>query len=201
MKLNKVEFIAMNNPLRAIVQKYVEIKKIRDITTLPKGKVVLEIGCGNGNGAKLIQKYFSPKQIYAIDIDQNMIKIAKDKVKDDNISFMMASATNLPFESDTFDAIFDFGVIHHIPNWGECIKELKRVLKPGGELIIEDLSTETFDSLLGKLIKKITDHPYERMFSRQKFIASIEENGFKNIKVQEHFPFKLIKYFTVNAVR
>jgi ubiquinone/menaquinone biosynthesis C-methylase UbiE len=53
-------------------------------------------------------------------------------------------ASKLDFPDNHFDAVFDFGIIHHIPNWKDCIQELKRVLKPNGEVILEELSIDTF---------------------------------------------------------
>jgi ubiquinone/menaquinone biosynthesis C-methylase UbiE len=53
-------------------------------------------------------------------------------------------ASKLDFPDGHFDAVFDFGIIHHIPNWKDCIQELKRVLKPNGEVILEELSIDTF---------------------------------------------------------
>lgn len=66
MKLNNVEFLLMNNPMRAWVQELVEIKAFTGVTNLVRDGEVLEIGYGNGNGARLIDKYFHPKKIYMV---------------------------------------------------------------------------------------------------------------------------------------
>src|SRR3989338_4670507 len=128
MKLNKIEFFLMNNPVRAALQKK-EAQKMRALSQLKKGAVVLEIGSGRGVGTKLIKKYFQPQKITAIDLDLKMIVIAKKRNKDPSITFQVGDAAKLPFENKQFDAVFDFGIIHHIPNWKDCLKELKRVLK------------------------------------------------------------------------
>lgn len=62
MKLNKFEFLLMNNPIRNIIQEHVEVKRLRGFSNLKKNMVILEIGCGSGNGSKLIKKYFQPKE-------------------------------------------------------------------------------------------------------------------------------------------
>lgn len=72
-----------------------------------------------------------------------MIERAKRRVKVPHIAFEVGDASNLMFEDASFDAIFDFGIIHHIPNWQDSLKELHRLLKPGGQLILEDLSIDT----------------------------------------------------------
>ena len=76
-----------------------------------------------------------------IDLDEKMIKKAL-KRDIQNATFDVMDASKLDFIDDQFNAVFDFGIIHHIPNWKECILELKRVLKNGGEIILEELSID-----------------------------------------------------------
>jgi len=197
MKLNKIEFLLMNNPIRNLIQEHIEIKRLKKHSNLPPGKTVLEIGCGTGNGSKLIKKYFHTKRIYATDLDKRMVDIANKKNSDESISFEVQNATKLKYKNNTFDAIFDLGVIHHIPNWKDCLKELKRVLKPKGQLIIEDLSIETFSTPFGNLMKKALNHPYGSMYKENEFVEDLKKTGFK-IQVHKRYP-TLIRYFILGA--
>jgi ubiquinone/menaquinone biosynthesis C-methylase UbiE len=201
MILNKIEFSLINSRIRAYIQDKFEAKEIRRLSSLPSSKVVLEIGCGNGTGARLIKRYFSPLKIYAIDLDQRMIDIARRNNADDSIIFGFGDATKLRFKEKQFDAVFDFGVIHHIPNWEDCISELKRVLKIGGELIIEDYSIETFQTTTGRVLRKLTNHPYERMYRRIDFVEYLKCSGFEIMKEKSYHPLHLIKYFIIIARR
>ena len=196
MILNKFEFLAMNNPIRNAIQRHIEIKRIRKLSNLPPNKTVLEIGCGTGNGSKIIKEYFQTNKIYATDLDKRMITIAQKK-KDKTIVFEMQDATKLKYKNNTFDAVFDLGVIHHIPNWKTCLKELKRVLKPNGQLIIEDLSIETFSTFQGKLMKKVLDHPYTSMYKENELIKHLKKLNFKIIRHKRYS--SLIKYFIIIA--
>ena len=197
MKLNKLEFLLMNNSIRNLIQKHIEVRRLRKCSTLSPNKIVLEIGCGTGNGSKLIKKYFQAKSVYATDLDKKMIDIAKKRNKDNSISFEVQNATTLKYKDNYFDAVFDLGVIHHIPNWKDCLKELKRVLKPKGHLIIEDLSIETFSTPLGKLMKKSLDHPYHSMYKEDEFLQHLQKIGFKIVLHKKYTP--LIRYFIVVA--
>ena len=197
MKLNKLEFLLMNNPIRNLIQNHIEVKRLRKWSNLPPSKTVLEIGCGTGNGSKLIKKYFQAKIIYATDLDKRMIDIAKKNNNDDSISFEVQNATKLKFKNNFFDAVFDLGVIHHIPNWKNCLKELQRVLKPKGKLIIEDLSIETFSTPFGKLMKKSLEHPYGSMHKEDEFVNYLEKIGFKILVHKKHST--LIRYFIIVA--
>ncbi len=200
MLMNKVEVFLMNNPIRRLIQSTLEVKRMKKLSELPGGMpLVLEIGCGSGHGTRLIKKHFLPEQIEAIDLDPKMIAVAKKRNRDALVSFNVGDAAKLDFKTSTFDAIFDFGIIHHIPNWHDCIKELYRVLKPGGYLILEDLSIETFSTPFGKFLRKILVHPYKEMFKRDEFITYLKKTGFKINKQVSYNPLGLIPYFVVIA--
>ena len=199
MKLNRIEFFLMNNPFRAFMQEKHEMKIFRKMATIRSIDKALEIGCGNGHGTKLIKKYFNPAFINAVDMDEKMIRIAKRKNKDASIEFDVMDASRLSFADNTFDAVFDFGIIHHIPNWDDCILEIYRVLKPGGELVLEELSINTFCTLPGRFWKVLLDHPYDRMFSTADFVEKILETGFKLEGFREFYPLRLFKHFSLVA--
>ena len=199
MKLNKIEFALVNNPIRAFVQKNHEIKVLRKMTPITNIGFALEIGCGNGYGTKLIKEYFCPGRIEAIDLDEKMIGIAIRKNRDSSIQFYVMDASTLSFADRTFDAIFDFGIIHHIPNWKDCISEMYRVLKDNGEVILEELSIETFSTLPGRIWKALLDHPYSRMFSTAEFLEGLSATGFEVQGFSEYYPLRLFKHFSLVA--
>lgn len=200
MKLNQLEFLAMNNPIRAFIQEKYEIKILREMTSIKNPQIVLEIGCGNGNGTKLIKKYFSPKEVIGIELDAEMIKIATERNLDKSNSYKVMDAAKLDFPNKYFDAIFDFGIIHHIPNWKDSLKEIKRVLKPNGELILEDLSIAAFSKGIGRLWRILSDHPYQFMYTPEQFTEFLKEIGFTIKNYKESNPLKMVKFFSLNAV-
>ena len=197
MKLNRIEFGLMNNPIRAFIQEQYEIKAFLNNKSHRNTEEVLEIGCGNGQGAYLINKYFHPLHITGIDLDNHMVDIARNKFP--QFSFTQGDVTKLDFSDNHFDLIFDFGVIHHIPNWEQTLGELYRVLKKGGQVFIEDFSSESFQSLTGNLLKRILDHPYNKIPKRKEFFDYLEKLGFKITKKVTRKPLGLVDYFVVIA--
>ncbi len=192
MLMNKVEYWLMNNPIRSAIQVW-ETKRMRAMTDYSGGEV-LEIGCGQGEGTKLIRMFFHPKSVAAIDLDKKMIKRAQKRVKASNVKFQTASVTALPFEGGQFDAVFDFGILHHIPDWKSALNEIHGVLQKDGEFILEDLSIETFYfPVLGRLMRNTLDHPYEDMYKKKEFFDYCEEIGFKVLAKKENsFWFNLV---------
>jgi len=114
-----------------------------------EGKIILDIGCGNG--------WFSvwsfnkgAKDVFAIDPIQQQIEMARTNSKY-NINFQVGLAEDLPFENNKFDLIFFFNSLHHInlKMIKKALNEGKRVTKETGCMfIIEPLSTGTFNEIL-----------------------------------------------------
>ena len=199
MKLNRFEFLLMNNPIRMYIQEKYELPTLMNMIMSRTFDSVLEIGCGNGNGTKLIKKYFNPLHITAIDLDEKMIQIAQRSIHDETTTFQVMDASKLDFPNESFDAIFDFGIIHHIPNWKDCIEDLRRVLKEGGKLFLEELSLETFSGFPGKLYRSLLRHPYEQMFSTEEFVQHLKNVEFKIHDFKKSNPLKMMQHFFLVA--
>lgn len=180
MLMNKTEFWLMNNPIRR-ASMFFEARKLKKLSSKDGFDSVLELGCGEGQGTKNILRLFKPSSIHAIDLDPKMIARAKRRVGDQRVKFAVGDAADLSFAKDeSFDAVFDFGIIHHIPNWQACLNEVKRVLKPGGLFLLEDLSIESFTKgPLGKTMHRMLDHPYEEMYTKAEFEEEIKKLGFE----------------------
>jgi ubiquinone/menaquinone biosynthesis C-methylase UbiE len=187
MAMNKAEFLFINNPLRTLIQDVVEMGFVRKYSGLKSEGVLLEMGCGRGGGTNLIKKYFSPKMIYAIDIDKKSIEITKSKNKEKSIIFQVGDATKLNFEKNKFDAVFEFTMMHHLKNWKLCIKEVRRVLKSRGEFIVEDFSAKSFKTLFGRFLNKIFKHAYS-FYTEYEFSTELEKTGFKIMKKKSYYP-------------
>ena len=176
MELNKLEFYLMNNPMRRWLQKNVEFKTFKEFLDKHnlslEGKVVLDAGCGSGYSTKLIQQ-FSPAELVGFDLMPSQIEKAKQKYSE--LDFFVGNVLDTQLDSNKFDAIFVFGILHHIPTWKDAIRELYRVLKPGGVLLVEDLNKDA-SHFLATYMK--LDHPPEAYFTWDEFTHHPEETGF-----------------------
>jgi len=90
---------------------------------------------------------------------------------------------NIESSSHTYDAVFEFGILHHIPEWRRALAEIARVLRPGGHFLFEELSREFFYETgpLGWVLRRYTDHPWAQMFDWPSFAHGLTEGGLKLI--------------------
>jgi ubiquinone/menaquinone biosynthesis C-methylase UbiE len=141
MKLNWAERWVVNNPTRPI-QQGLEIRWMKRRMPLAPGSIALEVGCGRGAGAAIIRKEFQPAVLLAMDLDLRMIRGGRTYLPErerEKISFHVADVLRIPARSGSLDAVFGFGILHHVPDWESALKEIIRVLKPGGVYYLEEL--------------------------------------------------------------
>jgi ubiquinone/menaquinone biosynthesis C-methylase UbiE len=96
------------------------------------GARLLEIGCGMGTD--LLQFARGGARCVGIDLTPRSVEITRHRFKlyDAHGTFMLADGEQLPFASDSFDVVYSNGVLHHTPDTAGAIREVRRVLRPGG---------------------------------------------------------------------
>ncbi len=178
MLLNRVEKALMNNPLREWAQRHLEARWFLDLGGLAEGASALEVGCGRGVGVEIILDAFRAKRVDAFDLDPGMIRLARRRLasRGDRVRLWTGDATRIGAGDATYDAVFDFGIIHHVPDWPMALTEIYRVLKPGGRLYAEEM-LERF--ILNPVVKRILDHPLENRFDAVQFSGALEAQGFR----------------------
>lgn len=147
MKLSRPEFMAMNNPIRRWIQKTIEFRLFHRFLEKHKinlnGGVILDAGCGSGYSTKLIEAKYSPEELVAFDIMPEQIELAKKRCL--QASFFVGDVTDIDSPSNKYDAVFAFGILHHVPQWKRGLREIYRVLKPNGVLLIEEINRRGVD--------------------------------------------------------
>lgn len=106
----------------------------------PDSKDILEVGCGKGAGCKFVlASFFSPENYVGLDLSPCLIEICRTHQLDQHFQFLVGSATALPFSDNAFDLVFNVESSHSYPSFRAFLKEVKRVLRPGGKFLFTDL--------------------------------------------------------------
>lgn len=166
-----------------------------------QGNNVLDVGCGNG---LLLSKLLSNcTACSGVDYSKAMIEEAKKLLPQGD--FYQAEANNLPFQTHQFDRVLSYSIFHYFPSYDyalSVIKEMMRVCKPGGVILIGDV----LDSQFEKEIKETSDLEYEktiplihryskwRFFSLEQLKSDLEREGCKVEILSQPSTFPLSQY-------
>jgi SAM-dependent methyltransferase len=122
-----------------------------------KGSPVLDAGCGTGVHSIRIAKL--GHQVRAIDISNTALDESRRRAEQagviDKIDFEQADVTSLHFDDASFETIFSWGVLIHIPAFEKCLEEAARVLKPGGRVGFQMTNMTAWDHKLESLARAI----------------------------------------------
>lgn len=210
---NKIDKIFFEISNIFISEDLIPFDKIIKYSSLKNSKI-LEIGCGMGTHAELLCKNVEDIDYTGIDITKKAVELTKKRFELKNINgkVIQADAESIPFENETFDYVWSWGVIHHSKNTESIITEIWRVLKPGGKCNIMIYNKNSLRYYLyggffkgiicGKLLTKtlyeinmeFTDGFFARHFTKSELKNILEKNNFiiKNIYTlpeSDHLPF------------
>ena len=107
-----------------------------------QGKVVLDIASGEGYGSNFLAEVAS--QVIGVDISDEAISHAKSKYQQENLEFRVGSCSAIPLENTSVDVVVSFETIEHHMQHEEMMQEIRRVLRPGGALIISSPDKHEF---------------------------------------------------------
>lgn len=175
MKLNNFEFILVNNPVRAWSQRALETPRLIGPRGGLAGQRVLEVGCGRGVGIEILLS-LGAAHVTGFDLDPKMIDRAGKRAAKygDRARVFVGDAEKIDAADASFDAVIDYGVVHHIPDWRQALKEIARVLKPGGVFYFEDLLKGLISVRPARML---FDHPQATQFYGHEFRAGLEAAG------------------------
>ncbi|HPQ09044.1 MAG TPA: class I SAM-dependent methyltransferase [Bacteroidia bacterium] len=153
----------------------------------------LEIGCGSGLFTEKIYNKTKCK-ITAIDLSKDLLELAQKRNLP--VEFIEENAMNTSFSNNTFDVVYGSSVIHHL-DLDLSLKEIFRVLKPGGRMVFAEpnmINPQIFIQKNVPFIKKwLGDSPDETAIVRWQFKKKMENIGFKNVNI---FPYDFLHPIT-----
>jgi len=110
-------------------------------TGLRPGERCLDLCCGTGDIAHAVQRMHPEVEVMGLDFSEKMLEVAAQRVSKGKcaIEFMRGDAMALPFPDRHFDAVTIGYGLRNVPDLTECLREIRRVLKPGGVLVSLDV--------------------------------------------------------------
>lgn len=175
MRMNTAEKAVLNNPIRRAVQRHYEAPLLARLGADIAGARVLEVGCGEGAGAQTLLARFGAAHVTAIDLDPAQVARATKRLRHrDDATVAQGDITALPMDDSSVEAVADFGIIHHVPDWRAAVREVARVLAPGGQFLFEEVTRHALDRASYRLL---FEHPKEDRFTGPEFVQELEAQG------------------------
>ena len=152
---------------------------------------VLDVGTGSGDFVKILQSVFPQATIEGV--DPNLESMAKAKEAYPDISFSEMVAENLIYKDNSFDVVSMSMALHHLPKVKKGLTELKRVVKPSGWIIINELFSDNLNPAqevhkqfhhFRSYIDRLTGISHRETFRKDEILQIIREAG---ISVQFFF--------------
>lgn len=121
-------------------------KETMKLMRVQKGTNVLDVCCGTADWSIMMAEEIGPEgHVTGLDFSENMLKVGREKVKEadlHNVELIHGNAMELPFPDNSFDYVtIGFG-LRNVPDYMQVLREMYRVLKPGGQLACIDTSTQ-----------------------------------------------------------
>lgn len=175
MKLTPFEKWMMDRPER-VSQTQGAAMKLFEHITLPAHARCLEIGCGQGVMTRLLVDRFGAPLV-ATDFDPDQVAAARSRLLDlqEKVDFRVVDARDMPFPDACFDAVFSFGVLHHLlRDWRRALSEASRILEPNGWFVCTDLLPPRWlERFCGPLLRRLD------VLGEVRLLDSLDENGLR----------------------
>ncbi len=146
---------------------------------IPKEADILDIGCGGGYNIKRMLTRCSKGKMVGFDISEESVKKARKVNKNEpRVEVVRGSVEKMPFNADSFDLVTAFETVFFWPNTEENIKEVFRVVKPGGRfVVINNYGDPNID-----WEKKV---PCMTRYTAEQIRSFMENAGFTDVKISK----------------
>ena len=182
------------------------VKRLKKAVAGAENPLILDVACGTADSTIKIAEKTENAKVFGIDISTKMLEIGKEKATKkglgDRISFSVSRAENIDFLDDTFDAAMVAFGVRNFSDRAQVLKEIRRVLKPNGTLIILELSEPQniivrwiynlyFRNILPFIGKRVSGNASAYRYLQQtvekfpmpkEFMALLSDCGYKELK-------------------
>lgn len=161
------------------------LEQIAQLAQVGPADRVLDVACGTGLVSFVLAPY--AREVVGIDISPGMLAKAREirhRREVRNVHFVLGEAEHMPFKDGEFDVVVCRLAIHHFPQPERELREMVRVLKPGGRLVISDTvsSEDEREARLHNALERLRDPSHARMLAPTELADLIERTG---VRIQE----------------
>ena len=154
--------------------------------SLNESGTMLDVGCGEGRHIFGIMQNYPEMKCIGLDMDDDSLEKAEEgyeffeSISNAGAEFLKGSAYSLPFQNNSLDLIVCSEVLEHLHQYNDAVKEIHRVLKPGGKFYAS-VPASWPEKICWALSKDYQNQPggHLRIFNQSKLVSEISDAGFK----------------------
>lgn len=150
-----------------------------ELARLRGDEAILDLCCGPGELLQLLGLRSHKGKIIGLDFSDSMLNVASRRVRPyANIEIKKAPAHSLPYSDAEFDLVFNTNAFHYLEEPEQVLREVLRVLRPHGRLIIVDLAANSHLTRLWLLIRRLFRPAYHRAYRLEDMLHLLKQAGF-----------------------
>ena len=178
--------------------------------SLNESGTMLDVGCGEGRHIFGIMQNYPEMKCIGLDMDDDSLIKAEEgyeffeSISNAGAEFLKGSAYSLPFQNNSLDLIICSEVLEHLHHYNDAVKEIHRVLKPGGKFYAS-VPASWPEKICWALSKDYQNQPggHLRIFNQSKLVSEISDAGFKFLSSDRfhsiHAPYWWLRCFFWNT--
>lgn len=156
------------------------------------GSSILDVGCGTGILLQQLLQLDRCLDLYGVDIAPGMVRTAQMKLGK-SVKIQQGSANSLPYDENSFDYVTCATSFHHYARPGNSLREMFRVLKPDGKLVILDPFTNgPLRKALCAILDALSDEKGTNLFTQEQMHQMFHIAGFSHIVQKTYWYYKLL---------
>lgn len=166
---------------------YVEATTRETLRRLPMTPAarVLDVGCGTGELLKRVRARHPDAVLAGIDPVPEMLAVARSKLsaKED---LRIGYADTLPWPRGSFDVVVSCNMFHYITHPVEALREMARVVRPGGSLVLTDWCDDYLACRVCNFYLRLTNRAFYRTYRQAECVALLGAAGFRDVRVERY---------------
>ena len=163
---------------------------------------MLDVGCGEGRHIFGVMQDYPDMRCIGLDMDKDSLNKAEEgyeyfeSISNAGVDFLKGSAYSLPFPNNSFDLIVCSEVLEHLHEYNDAVREIHRVLKPGGKFYAS-VPASWPEKICWRLSKDYQNQPggHLRIFNQKELVSEIKNSGFKFLSSEKfhsiHSPYSV----------